>query len=501
MTAADQIDELGAESEIVSAVPGVDLANAVLNAQDGFVLSRIDGKTSLGDLCESTGIGRQTTIEVLKRLRQQGIIVVGNEKPVESNISALGGQLIEEPRRSPTTTEHRIVEEDNDLDPKTRQRIREVYEALSDKNFFELLGAEPDADATTLRRAYFKRSKEFHPDRYYTKKLGGYKAMLAEIFRQLNAAHEFLADDARRNAYRATIEQEVADRDLAAQTEEAVRVANREMESVEGYEESTSGEYGFVSRRHRSNTASRRAESSMGKPAVEPSEASAGVAVHREGDTGPQFPATEPPSVSATANGDDDARKERRERDRKRRRRATTLHSPVGARKRRAREFFERGMRQLSTGETAAAAASLKLASTYDPAEDEYGHRYGEAVEQSREATAESFFKRATFEESVGRYDAAAKLYTRAADLFPKSAYLLKAAEMMLAMEELIKAKEYATKAVQSDPESDVARLTLARVYLASGMKKNARREAETAVKLNAENRAARELLKQVRRA
>ena len=59
---------------------------------------------------------------------------------------------------------------------------------------FVVLGVAHDADDATLKRAYFKRSKEFHPDRYFNKKIGPYKEMLQEIFKQVSAAYRLLED-------------------------------------------------------------------------------------------------------------------------------------------------------------------------------------------------------------------------------------------------------------------------------------------------------------------
>ncbi|MBI5479806.1 MAG: DnaJ domain-containing protein, partial [Deltaproteobacteria bacterium] len=52
-----------------------------------------------------------------------------------------------------------------------------------------------------IRRAYFRLSKEFHPDRYYGKDLGSYREMLGAVFKDISEAFATLADDSRRQAY------------------------------------------------------------------------------------------------------------------------------------------------------------------------------------------------------------------------------------------------------------------------------------------------------------
>ena len=57
------------------------------------------------------------------------------------------------------------------------------------------------ADVKAVKRAYFKLSKEFHPDRYFGRELGDYRDKLTKIFQAIKAAFELLSDKDRRAAY------------------------------------------------------------------------------------------------------------------------------------------------------------------------------------------------------------------------------------------------------------------------------------------------------------
>ncbi len=91
-----------------------------------------------------------------------------------------------------------VGEDDTDLSAEVRARIDEMVVRVALDNPFVLLEVSPAADKKELRRSYFRLSKEFHPDRYYGRKLGSYQRRLQQVFAALSSAFELLSDDARR---------------------------------------------------------------------------------------------------------------------------------------------------------------------------------------------------------------------------------------------------------------------------------------------------------------
>ncbi len=233
-----------------------------LTPEDYFVLSRVDGKTSLRQICQLMA-GMMTeakVVDVLRKLKGAGAILVGSvpakgtppqpligappPMPVPPPAAAAGGatatppgalrQSPAMPPRNPTPPaaeaakqaasaeaaaeaarppgkpvtrpvvqiDARLLDEPNvDLEPEQKRRILEVHALLSVATHFELLEVATDADKKDIKRSYFKLSKEFHPDRFYKRALGTYVEKLAEIFKGLNHAFEVLSDDGRRAAY------------------------------------------------------------------------------------------------------------------------------------------------------------------------------------------------------------------------------------------------------------------------------------------------------------
>jgi len=88
-----------------------------------------------------------------------------------------------------------------DLTDDQKKRIDALYHRLGDIDYFTLLELNPGAGASDVKRAYFKLSKEFHPDRWRTKELGEYRERLVAVFKELSRGYKFLSDEKNRNEY------------------------------------------------------------------------------------------------------------------------------------------------------------------------------------------------------------------------------------------------------------------------------------------------------------
>ncbi|MFH1130049.1 MAG: DnaJ domain-containing protein [Pseudomonadota bacterium] len=493
----ENMDGLADISNLVKLVPGVDLKKVTLSAREGFVLSRISENMTVEGVCEATGLGADATLGILRALQEKGVLTVGGAKFTENpnKPDRNGVPRSTTPEEEKYRDELKQDGEEIDLNPERRLQILSVYRKITDLSFFDLLGVSVDADVKEIRRAYFARSKEFHPDRYYMKNLGRYGDMLAEIFKQVSAAYRFLEDEHKRKDYRETVKQQHEQESFVRQMEQTAKSIPSEQKGTRATKRGPSGEYHFVRDKGLGNNKTKSHLQAINVGAdSEPNMAGLSADGH--------FGLGKEEDADQTHGKDfaDQEKEKRRAEDRRRRRQSMVHMSPVMARKKKAKGFFDQGIRHMGEGKFLAAAASLKLAVSYDPAEPNYKARYEEAVDQSREITADGFFKRAIFEESVGRHDAATKYYAKAADVLPKAAYLERAAESLLALGELMQAKEYATKAVQVAPNSVASRMVLAKAFLGASMKKNAIREIEMALKLEPGNRNAKELMRQIRR-
>ena len=203
---AQQVPRLG---------PGVDPARLALTPTEGYLLSRIDGRTSWGLLRQIGGLPAQDVDRCIERWLGEGVLVVGNEGPAREAGAATAGE------RAPAAVAKAPAADSSELDPcldiplELQRRILDFAGRL-DAPYHEILGVARDADRKALRHAYFQLSKELHPDRYFRRNLGPFAKRLERVFGKVVEAYELLSDP----TARAEIE-----RSLAAATPADMRAA------------------------------------------------------------------------------------------------------------------------------------------------------------------------------------------------------------------------------------------------------------------------------------
>ena len=225
------LPELGPRSGVPRLSHSIDWNTLVLDDVKGFVLSRVDGGTTLGEIVLLTPFPEPQTLAILVELFVRGVIdIPGTARPVRPSLPGTapepspggaatvvppsapphaGAAGTNEPgaherpparilpRREPSTTDASGA-----LTPEARRRFDELYALLDDDRSpaaaARLLGVPSHADRRTLKRAYFSLSKELHPDRYFRKDIGEYGKKLLTLFNAVKQAYETLDASARR---------------------------------------------------------------------------------------------------------------------------------------------------------------------------------------------------------------------------------------------------------------------------------------------------------------
>jgi len=98
--------------------------------------------------------------------------------------------------------------EEVDISKELQAEIRAFAAGLPEMDCYGILGVARDADTDAIRAAFFERSRRFHPDRYFNKKLGPYAALLHEIYKRIVSANEVLRDKDLRKRYDRSLKSE-----------------------------------------------------------------------------------------------------------------------------------------------------------------------------------------------------------------------------------------------------------------------------------------------------
>jgi DnaJ domain len=177
-----------------------------IGPEEGFVLSRIDGRTSLQEVCMLVPFEEQVAMVILRKLWEIGAIEVPGVARVlpKQQPPAPPPSPSIRPMSMPVPVPPAPPKENanpNELSAEEVRRVDEVFASLDKKDAFELLELEREAEPKDIKRAYFKLSKEFHPDRFYVKADAEEKRKLTAIFTAVKSAFEILSDEKRRIAY------------------------------------------------------------------------------------------------------------------------------------------------------------------------------------------------------------------------------------------------------------------------------------------------------------
>jgi curved DNA-binding protein CbpA len=474
----------------------------------------VDGATTVAELSEETGKSLAEVSELLGRLASWGALALEERAPPERRASPAPAP------RSPSS--HRLgpivetaagnlhhpassafdaadLEEEVDIDLPLRQRILELFHRLDELTHYQLFGVDPTADKKAIKAAYFEVVHVFHPDRYFGKNVGTFKAKLEKVFQRLTESYNVLSRNQSRADYDAYLRAQSTTRSLDAGPGEsdAHRAALQDLD-----------------RRIRAEAAAEAARSSLApSPPSDPVHQSLGdplrgsqpslrpSASMRPADPeerrralarklGRAVPApgagnSIPPGVDAEAErqraSDDELRKTWAADELKRRYQERLLRSRDGQ-----VDVYTRAAKQaLEKGDNVGAANALRVAVSLRPEDQALVQQLNEVSGKARVELSGSYLAQAEYEERDEKWLLAAKSYARVLAGRPEPKIYEKVAHCLLSGGgDLREAGEMAKKAVLMQPDVAAYRVTLARFYVKAGLKQSAEGELSRAATL-----------------
>ncbi len=202
-----------------------------LSPQDKKILSLVDGVRTIKQIVDSSWMGSFEALKVLYVLWAIGMVEEaehgkkgadqGKDQHMDEGIISLDDIL------TPYTTEEEIL----------CKKIEEVYAHLRSMTMMELLEVDENADSEALKKSYYRLTKEFHPDRYFSADDSSIKMKLTAIFDALTRAYNTLKDEQKRGAYIAALRSRKQEEGTGAEAQAAEHYR-------EGIAEFKKGNYG-----------------------------------------------------------------------------------------------------------------------------------------------------------------------------------------------------------------------------------------------------------------
>jgi curved DNA-binding protein CbpA len=200
----------GEEDSVLRLAPGCDPAALALTPAEGFLLSRIDGRTPLGVLRTIGALAPAEIDRCLERWLKAGVL----ERVRASAAEGPRAAAPEPPRPAPPPASAppaappaglALPAEDASLEIALEvQRELLAFASRLEQPYHEILGVPRNADERAIKKAYFALSKRLHPDRYFRRRIGAFAPLVETCFRKLLEAYELLSDPQTRAEVQAT---------------------------------------------------------------------------------------------------------------------------------------------------------------------------------------------------------------------------------------------------------------------------------------------------------
>lgn len=489
--------------------PGVDVRTLPLDPTDGFVLTRVDGQTTVHAIASMTGLPEFSVESSVEKLVKLGAVEMYDPTapyvpPAPVSSPTIGAQAAR-PVTAPTAgREQRYpdseLEEVCDLDMEHKRQILDLFHDLEDLDHYTLLGLTREADKKTIKRAYYDLASRLHPDRFFRKQLGSFKTKMEVVFAKITVAHDTLTTKDKREEYDVYLRDVVSTRSLEAQLARAqneVRLAKEHAAAQEAHAEAQR-----LERLERDRAQAAAAHVPEPEPS-RPNNADSELRARREalarrlGKPVTQAHAPPPPEPAR----DDGARGRSVQENRDTVKRMFDDRMSSAKRAQIAR-YIDMARASLAANDPVAASNTLRTALTIDPDDAELRALYAETESKAAGVLVETYVKAAQYEERNERFPEAARSWARVAQLRPTDAVAADAAArcMLAGRGNLHQAADLSKHAITLAPNVTKYRLTLANVYLAANLVLAAKRELEIAAKLDPKSQVVLEMLKRLPR-
>jgi len=212
--------------------PNVDIMSLSPSSEQYFLFSRVDGKLTVAQLCQTSGLGRESTLDCLRFLAAAGAVDIpgyqiadavaqpsahgahegAKAKATSTGAKPSGERVLPNYPIPPEAFEFdpALLAVESPLDDALRRELICLYGQLEKMSYYDLFGLSLGASKKEIKRAYFRLSKRHHPDNFFRQDLGRLGEMQETVFKEIARAYTTLSKKRTRKEYDAALEAHLA---------------------------------------------------------------------------------------------------------------------------------------------------------------------------------------------------------------------------------------------------------------------------------------------------
>jgi curved DNA-binding protein CbpA len=174
-----------------------------LTPSEGYVLSRVDGATSVAEIASISPLGEDETLRCVYALVAAGVVELATRTlPVTSRIAT---QAVREEQPAPAPIEAQRKEPEpaaaSGQEKELLDDIARKHASLETADYYDVLEVSPGASDEEIKKGYYAMAKKYHPDRHHLPQLREVQGLLEELFAKVTAAYQELSDPGSRRRY------------------------------------------------------------------------------------------------------------------------------------------------------------------------------------------------------------------------------------------------------------------------------------------------------------
>lgn len=184
-----------------------------LSPSEGFVLSRVDGSTSISEIASISPLGEDETLRCVFALVAAGVVELQARPSIAT--SRLSAKESSEEHISRPDLQSEVPSAAESLEPPSPPKSGEPSEeeqaifddivrkhsSLESSDYYQILEVSAGASDLDIKKGYYAMARKYHPDRHHLPHLREVQALLEELFAKVTVAYQELSDPSSRRRY------------------------------------------------------------------------------------------------------------------------------------------------------------------------------------------------------------------------------------------------------------------------------------------------------------